>query len=469
MKNISKLLTLALLVSLISAPMWAMEEEQPANNNQNYWQDGWRFAHPIDTPKLTALVLDAIKQATEGNIEPLQTLLQEKSTLEFRDLSANSIYNLVLLESDILAQIPGGIETFIESVILRVLANDLDMNLNCQYKDGHHQGLNPLCAAVFKGSLPLVTCLIHMGADVNRTSSGDVSPLMQAADSGQHVIADFLIQNGADINYKVGCKYPQLFLALFHRKTETVRFLLEHGANPNIHGDNIYNPPMIAGDTSHMAALKMFCIRPCFLRVGSVLAKKMNSDDPNQKGILSQDDLDCTQLLLDHGAAIDERDADGGTLLMYLAGCHIPAFQPMITHLETVGIQITREELCDGLDLTPLAKLLLDYGADRDLKNNEGQTARDIAEKYGNTAMVKLLDTHKPWVFGLNLKAAHAMFTRWGTMAVADVQGEMSSLPAELQEAMTFIAPKAIKDKINGNLSNENVLAIENIKNDNNK
>lgn len=112
---------------------------------------------------------------------------------------------------------------------------------------------------------------------------------------------------------------------------------------------------------------------------------------------------------------------------------------------------------------------MLGYGADRDLKNSKGQTARDIAEKYGNTAMVELLDTHKPWVSGLTLKAARTMFARWAPMAAADVQGELSSFPSELQEVVIFIAPKAIKDKINANPGNENVLALENVKNDNNK
>lgn len=89
----------------------------------------------------------------------------------------------------------------------------------------------------------LVRFLIQHGASINmRSNRGGMQPLHVAVDMGKYNIARYLVQEGANINSKfTSAEYTPLHYVIAHGYTihnaisifNFVRFLLDHGANPN--------------------------------------------------------------------------------------------------------------------------------------------------------------------------------------------------------------------------------------------
>lgn len=95
--------------------------------------------------------------------------------------------------------------------------------------------------AVSSGNLELVQWLIAHGADVNSYYLND-SVLSFAVDCSNMDIIRYLVeQEGVDVNASTHKRiyYPALELAVKHNNFESVKFLVEHGAN--------INPPYILG------------------------------------------------------------------------------------------------------------------------------------------------------------------------------------------------------------------------------
>jgi ankyrin repeat protein len=514
MKFTIKLLTFGLLVSIVPIPLWAMEEQEEVRENNQVQE-----VADLDL-EFHQSVVAASLQMIDGNIEPMRVLLKE-------GISANQIYNFVIprlnrqlansegfvvlllefgfdvnaprmgcRETPLMAAARVGHGLLVRSLIRHGASiNGLGM---------HPMDSSPLIASSSRGQDRISLFLIEQGADINAISRDNESALSSAAFNAHYSTVELLISRGANIegnmlwriirhctaiftsritqpliprnlireaNYR---RIIKLFLekncdanfvirdesclcqALACSDVGIVELLLKHKANPNVKL------------TDGILPILQACGMPYEHRLRNI-SWKIEGFHQMQPNNLDQHHLDCVHFLLEYGANVDAQDEQGATALMYSAGCIPPIVQKYLKNLADVNYEVIYEELCDGLDLIALAKLLLDHGANRDLKNNEGQTARDIAEKRGNASMVELLDTHNLWASGLKLKAAHAAFARWTVMEARDVQCELNSMPAELREIVTFIAPKAIKDKINGNSSNENLLTIQNVKNDNNQ
>lgn len=122
---------------------------------------------------------------------------------------------------------------------------------------------NTLANAIKKGDLAKVQLLVEGGADVNATKSyalvSDVSMLAIACNKGQYEVAKYLIESGADVNngtpvyWAALSNHPEIVKLLIEKganvnkscgslyplmgaikNTESVRILLEAGANPNL-------------------------------------------------------------------------------------------------------------------------------------------------------------------------------------------------------------------------------------------
>ncbi|MBS0308617.1 MAG: ankyrin repeat domain-containing protein [Proteobacteria bacterium] len=194
--------------------------------------------------------------------------------------------------------------------------------------------------------------------------SRDSMDFFAAAVNGNLEVADTLLQRGADINCRNCDSQGRTALNLSVAKgrgswgyvtNPQVKYLLEHGADPNIPDMNGITPLMqiVAGD----AEKKGIDIMNLLLQHG---AKPGLTDNEGRSAINHVNTIiDSSQqvtLLLDAGEDINHQTKFGATLLMQAASN------------------------CPGRPFSvDFARFLLQTNANRDLKTKDGRTALDIA------------------------------------------------------------------------------------------
>ena len=230
---------------------------------------------------------------------------------------------------------------------------------------------HPLILAAYRGQLDTVQKLIAKGVSIDyQDKTSKETPLTSALDSGhpeRYKIAVLLIENGADVNHiaKNGASAIARVLKKNPRDTETTeqerlelfKYLYKNCnvteclnsysfKGKNIFEFAIYNDS--ASATNWLAQNEGYSLYDMPQLEGSRLHYLYNLD---QNGHLHRC-LDVAKLVLDNNIEdINTQDFDGRTLLMTAAAAE-------------------DEEAC---------KLFLSYGADKNIKDNEGKTAADLA------------------------------------------------------------------------------------------
>jgi len=229
-------------------------------------------------------------------------------------------------------------------------------------------GLTALVFAAREGDLESAKLLLAGGADVNQATEYAWTPLLTAANNRHYQLAQFLIEHGADVNKANKGSWTPLYLATDNRNIEGgefpvpkpdmdhlpfIKFLLEHGANPNIR---------IKDNTLTRTIFTM----QWFLESGAT---------PFIRAAQSSD-LELMKLLLARGAdpMIKTDHADTALTAAAGVGCvdgvtyeHSPK-----ANVETV-------------------KFLLDLGLDPNAANEDGRTALMVAAAKGRTEVIQML------------------------------------------------------------------------------
>ena len=192
-----------------------------------------------------------------------------------------------------------------EMVVRLALQEGADINA------GHEEYSNALHAAVWNGNIMIAELLIKRGANVNNRGGKYDSALQAgAATHGMDRIVELLLENGADVNALGGKHGTALAAAAGFNGVETLRLLLEAGADVNANlGVGIYTNPdnvLSVCDT----ALATAVARGNSAAVSVLLNAGANVNDPGNgwsplevaAGVRNDNIL---RQLLDHGALIN--------------------------------------------------------------------------------------------------------------------------------------------------------------------
>jgi len=284
------------------------------------------------------------------------------------------------------------------------------------------RGQTPLMWAAAEKNAAVVKYLIERGADANAktlplpppkpldlifsapTPAGGLSALHFAARQNDMASVGALLDGKADINTTSADGSTALLVAVMNEHNSLAKFLLEHGANPNLVDNKGRGPLYAAVDMRNLEwstrpapsekdklddleIIKALVDRGA--NVNDRLTKKLplrgqpsfDGRWANQTGATAfwraaqSDDVTVMKLLLDHGADATLASADHTTPLMVAAG---------------VGWSDGQSH--GALSEAPDAiQICLDHGADMNAQNDEGNTALHGASFRGAGNVVELL------------------------------------------------------------------------------
>jgi ankyrin repeat protein len=232
-------------------------------------------------------------------------------------------------------------------------------------------GLTALVFAAREGDLESAKLLVEAGADVNQTTEYGWTPLLTATNNRHYKLAEYLIEHGADVNRANKGKWTPLYLATDNRNIEGgdfpvpkpdldhleyIKFLLDHGANPN------------AQAKDNTLTRTIFTMQ-WFTEDGATpLVRAAQSSD-----------LELLKLLLAYHADPLMKTNHGDTALTAAAG---------IGWVDGVTYERSRKENVETV------KFLLELGLDPNAANDDGRTPLMLAAAKGRTEVIQLLVDH---------------------------------------------------------------------------
>ena len=260
--------------------------------------------------------------------------------------------------------------------------------------------------AAESGHSEVIELLKETGGDVNKslsTKNKRVTPLMLACKQGHWKAAGMLIEKDAKLEAKDKLGRTALMHAALNGHYPLVALLLNKGVDPNT-TDNTENTAL------HYAAAYGWYHVVQLLLQGGASPDVVNSEriSPLSVAVLKYHD-DVAQVLFSHGADPNLADNQKRTLLMLLASQKpsekinerisylIEHFSPSTTFQDIHGLTVLHHlallELPENTqaDVVATAKLLLNGGADMNIKDYASRTALFHAVKSSNLPLVKFL------------------------------------------------------------------------------
>ena len=269
-------------------------------------------------------------------------------------------------------------------------------------------GNTPLMAAAMSADPAVLELLLKAGADVNATNQAGATALMRAATFEDK--ARLLVAKGADVKARSRMGNSAIILAA--RKpgnSRTVKFLLDHGADPN--ATNVFSATVLM---AAVAAGDMDTVRLLLDRGANVNGiPKPGSENFFWGGWRTplmwaafQGDEALLKLLLERGAKVNDFVETGGALGQAAWGGHAGVARLLLD----AGAQVDQRDLI--ANYTPLhwaassersspavVELLLARGADANAEGGQrldnylgvAQTPLMLARKRGDTPIVQAL------------------------------------------------------------------------------
>jgi len=247
-----------------------------------------------------------------------------------------------------------------------------------------------------ENSVEICDILLRYGAEVNvRTDdsyNNGITPLLVATHTKNDIkVVKSLVDAGANVNVRDKKGWTPLMTAASNSLTQVVKFLLEEGADPemtNFYRKNALYYAKKAGCHDCVKIIESFSLSTTSTSIDWLkMAKGTNA---NIQEI--SDWIDSYAFVIGTGIGIDTRDKFGSTALHKAANKYWTGTKSK----EICRLLLDKNpdvNACDKSDNTPLmiaalhnnaevVKLLLERGANPEMRNETGQTALDISEKY---------------------------------------------------------------------------------------
>lgn len=222
-------------------------------------------------------------------------------------------------------------------------------------------GFSPLELACMIGNLDIVKILIDHNCDLNKNKHV-YNALHIAAAMGRHEIVDFLLQIGMDVNDVDDSGYTPLHWATQEGKLDVVELLVRKKANLEAKDNNGFAPIHIAASEGHIEIMKLF--------INNNVDVNIKCDGDGHSTALhkacSYNNIEIAKLLIMNNANLDDRDDDGRTPLFYAV---------MYVYFD-------------------LIELLLKYGANKNVVDNNGVSLLEIVDKKNKDTIIEIFNKY---------------------------------------------------------------------------
>ncbi len=283
------------------------------------------------------------------------------------------------------------------------------------------QNNTPLQAAIVKKRMDIVQLLVQHGANLFEKNLSDETLLMSAASAGDVVSSRYLLDHGLNINARDSGGMTALMKAASNGHDDVVSLLIARGAYFKLHDEGGKTAISYASQGDHPKTVRL--LHGFGLKIGLYEAALMN-DETAWKALINsgadlerKDDSGQTVLLraantmnkplldflLEHGAKVDAKDADGKTSLMLIDGNSektvLSIMDSIISHGANINAIDNSKETAliiqASFGKAGMVEELLHHHADTSCCNDRGETALDCAREYNNKAIVSILSNAK--------------------------------------------------------------------------
>jgi len=222
-----------------------------------------------------------------------------------------------------------------------LISNGADVNAKAEKE------MTPLHYAAKAGKMEMVQLLIKAGADVNAKDQNGLTPLVKTASRN---IAELLIAKGTDIDAGEGY-WTALHNAVRFRHRDTTELLIQNGANVNAKNNDGKTPVHYAVLLGSTEVIRMLL----------VAGADIDSISLNIRSLILTGDVRVVNPLIAKSGDVDAKDESGCTMLHFA-------------------------------DDTSVVELLLDKGANIDIKDNEYSfTPLHYAARFGREDVADVL------------------------------------------------------------------------------
>jgi ankyrin repeat protein len=258
-------------------------------------------------------------------------------------------------------------------------------------------------------TLPMIRKLIEIGVDLNAQSQDKETPLSAAVTDNKIEIVRMLLEAGAQL--KVDNTVSLIDIAAKNGNPEILKLLLDKTLERGeaLHLDNAV---IYAATAKNTAVMKLLIQYQANINAQGAFNRKTALHIAAQKG-----DLDMVNLLMTNHAKLDICDSKGNTPLHYaaMAGDDVLQKAPVLGGARTLTLSMFSNMSASAAELDEpneqdwerekqalgekqnnylnIARNLVDHGAPREMKNNEGKTPLALAIDCQRNNMADIIST----------------------------------------------------------------------------